>query len=70
ESIFLWWLQIHEPKILTEQGRKFLADHMPIEVLEQIRSYSKPVFFQAMKGARHLADMGGPRIGTPRLHVV
>ena len=71
ESTFIWWLQIHEPHLLTEEGRKFMADHMPVEVLDQVRGYSKPVFFQAFKEAQHLARLGrGPRIGTPRIHMV
>jgi hypothetical protein len=70
ESIFLWWLQIHEPHFLTESGRKFMADHVPIEALEQVRTLPKHQFFKAWSEARRQARNGGPRIGTPRLHIV
>jgi hypothetical protein len=70
ETIFLWWLQIHETDLLTEQGRKFMADHVPVEVLEQIRNIPKHEFFNGWSEARRRAREGGPRVGTPRLQIV
>lgn len=70
ESAFLWWLQIHEPHLLTDNGRKFMADHVPVEALEQIRSIPKEQFWNMWSEARRIAREGGPRIGTPRLHVI
>jgi hypothetical protein len=57
ESAFLWWFQIHEPKLLTEEGRKALADLMPVEKLEYIRSIPKYEFLEAFHGARRLKRM-------------
>lgn len=70
ESAFLWWLQIHEPHLLSEQGRKFMADRVPFESLEQIRSIPKHQFWNVWSEARRLAREGGPRIGIPRIHLV
>lgn len=70
ESAFLWWFQIHNPHLLTEQGRKLIADRFPVDALEQLRGVSKRQFFEVWTEARRLAREGGPRIGTPILHVV
>lgn len=70
ESAFLWWLQLHMPKLLTDDGRKFMADRVPVHTLEQIRSVPKHKFFDMWREARRIAAQGGPRISIPRLEVV
>jgi hypothetical protein len=51
ETLFTWWLQINKPDILTEQGRKFVADHVPVDYLENIRTLSKSRFREAFRQA-------------------
>lgn len=55
ESAFLWWFQIHNPNLLTEQGRKAIGDLMPVEQLEFIRTIPKRQFLQAFRDARRLS---------------
>jgi hypothetical protein len=66
ESAFLWWLQINHPDFLTDEGRKFVADHLPVKVLESLRNIPKHQFFHAWNEARRM----GTKIGTPRIHMV
>lgn len=54
ESTFLWWVQLHNPSVLTQKGRDQLANLMPIENLERIWGLSKREFFQGMSHARRL----------------
>lgn len=70
ESAFLWWLQIHEPRLLTERGRKMVADRVPVEILNDVRRLSKHKFFEAWNEARRLARLGGPKIGNPRIQMI
>lgn len=70
ESTFLWWFQIHHPDLLTDEGRKFMTDRVPIDALQQIRNVPKDRFFKAWNEAQRIARKGGPRIGTPRLTIV
>jgi hypothetical protein len=51
ESTLLWWMQIHKPHLLTEQGRKMVADHIPVDNLEHIRGLTKHEFFEAFRQA-------------------
>src|SRR5205807_144282 len=46
ESIFLWWVQINKPSLVTEQGHKTVADLLPINHLENLRTLTKHEFFQ------------------------
>ncbi len=52
ESAFVWWLHIHQPDLLTDKGRKFLADHFPINGVDQLRAIPKNEFLKAFKMAR------------------
>jgi len=60
ESTFSWWLQIHKPNILTENGRKMVAAAIPIDNLEYLRGLSKPDFFGVFHAARQLINSGRP----------
>lgn len=55
ESAFLWWFQIHNPDLLTEQGRKAVGDLMPVEQLELIRTIPKRQFLEAFRQAHRLS---------------
>jgi hypothetical protein len=57
ESAFLWWFQINRPQMLTEQGRNFVADRIPVDYLQHIRALTKNQF---LKGFR-LAKLAGKR---------
>jgi hypothetical protein len=70
ESAFLWLLQIHDPGMLTEKGHKFMMDHVQVEVRDYLRTIPKSQFFEAWYEARRVARLGGPKIGTPRVHVI
>lgn len=52
ESIYLWWLQLNVPSVLTQKGRDAITNLMPVEHLEQIRTLSPRQFFEAMMEAR------------------
>jgi len=52
ESIFMWWVMIHKAHILTENGHKTLANRIPIDAVEHLRTISKSEFFQALSVAR------------------
>jgi hypothetical protein len=45
ESAFLWWMQLHHPDILTEEGHKALAHRFSTDSLQSIRLLSKADFF-------------------------
>jgi hypothetical protein len=63
ESAYLWWVQLNQPALLTENGRKFLADRIPANVLDGLRKVPKGQFFNAFLEARKL----GTPMGKPRL---
>jgi hypothetical protein len=44
ETLFGWWIQINRPDILTEEGRKFIGDRIPVDVLERMRSLDRRQF--------------------------
>lgn len=47
ESIFTWWIFINKPHILTEQGRKMIAQYFPSNTLDFARGLTKIKFFEA-----------------------
>jgi hypothetical protein len=51
ESVFWWWFGFHNPESLTHEGKKFIADTLPVENLEGIRLLSKRQFFDAFMKA-------------------
>jgi hypothetical protein len=64
ESAFLWWIQIHRPSILTEEGQEPVANAVPGNRLEYIRSLSKRDFFEGWNDSKALlARLGVPVIG-------
>jgi hypothetical protein len=40
EGAWIIWLQIQRPELLTEKGRKFFADNVPVETIEYARNLS------------------------------
>jgi hypothetical protein len=67
ESAFFWWLRLHKPNFLTEQGRKALANDIPIEVLNHVRSIPKDQFLHVWNEARRGAILEGRKIGILRI---
>ena len=55
ESAFKWWFQTTRPDLLTEEGCKFLAEQMPVDNVEYLRTRPKSEFFEAFRHARILA---------------
>lgn len=55
ESAFMWWFQITRPHLLTEEGHKFIAKHLPADNVQELRTRSKSEFFEAFRHARFLA---------------
>lgn len=49
ESAFVWWLHIHKPDRLTTTGQKFLAQRIPIDRLDELRTIQKSEFLKAFK---------------------
>lgn len=58
ESAWMTWLQIQNPKYLTEKGRKFFAENIPIESIEYARSLSREEFFHVFCEASHMLKAG------------
>ncbi len=56
ESCFMWWMQVHHPHMLTEEGQKELANLVPVEHQDGIRRLPKREFFEAMMEGRRLAN--------------
>ena len=56
ETTFLWWMQIHHPDILTEDGRKMISK---VDTLDSIRRLSKSDFFESFRDANYLARKHG-----------
>lgn len=52
EYLFAWWLQFHRPNLLTEQGRKFVGDRLPIDTLDGIRTLTRSQFREAIQRGR------------------
>jgi hypothetical protein len=52
ETAFIWWINIHQPDLLTESGRKFVADHLPVDNLVHLRTLSKQDFLKAFQVAK------------------
>jgi hypothetical protein len=52
ESIFFTWLHIHKSNWLTDEGRKFIQDNIPIEHLDEFRAMPKAEFFDIFAEAR------------------
>jgi hypothetical protein len=44
ETLFTWWFQINRPDKLTEHGRKFVADRIPVNELENFRRFRRRQF--------------------------
>jgi hypothetical protein len=44
ETLFGWWVQINRPTVLTDEGRKFIGDRIPIDVPERFRSLPRRQF--------------------------
>jgi hypothetical protein len=59
ESIFLWWFQINNPRLLTEQGQKTVADLLPINNLESLKILTKHEFFQVWREASRSNERRG-----------
>jgi hypothetical protein len=48
ESAFLAWIHIHKPNLLTDSGRIFLANTIPVDQLQQLKSLQKKELFQKL----------------------
>ena len=56
EITFSWWLYFNRPQWLTEKGRKFFSDHIPVEHIHDIRRLDKSEFFDIFMKARRGSD--------------
>ena len=52
ESAFLFWVMVHKPNWLKGDAQQLLADRVPVENLDRMRTLSKDLFFDAFKIAR------------------
>ena len=52
ETAFLVWLMLQQPRFLTENGRKLLSEHLPIEGIHRLRQLSRRKFFGVFMNAR------------------
>ena len=44
ETLFSWWVQINRPTVLTDEGRKFIGDRIPIDMLGHFRRLTRRQF--------------------------
>jgi hypothetical protein len=51
EQVFLWWLYLHNPEILTESGRQAIAEAIPLDASERLRSLTKREFIEVAQQA-------------------
>jgi hypothetical protein len=51
ETLFTWWIQINRPHLLTEDGRKFVADRIPDHELNNFRTFNKREFREVWRQA-------------------
>jgi hypothetical protein len=58
ESAWWMWIHIHKPHLLTEQGRKFVADKIPVESVNLARELPKAEFFGGFCEATHMIAVG------------
>lgn len=56
ESDFMWWFSFHSPHLLTDAGRKMLADRWPVDTIEWARKLSKRELIEAFRQARAAAQ--------------
>jgi hypothetical protein len=59
ESTFLWWVQIHKSRFLTESGKKLVADTLPVANLAHIRTLAKHEFFEVWMEAKRVNKRRG-----------
>jgi hypothetical protein len=52
ESAFMWWFQIHNPQALTDNGKEFIANTLPVENLLGIGRLGKRQFFDTFVKAQ------------------
>jgi hypothetical protein len=45
ETTFMAYIQFHRPHWLTDEGQKILAENVPVNILQEIKSLSKNDFF-------------------------
>jgi hypothetical protein len=55
ESAFMFWLQLHHPNLLNEEGRLFIG-RIPINVLEESRNIPRHIFLDAFLQGRKSAN--------------
>ena len=55
EAAFITWHCIHEPKFLTDEGRKLYIDAIEVDQLDDLQTLSKEEFLQACDVAFNLA---------------
>jgi hypothetical protein len=65
ERAFLWWLHLHEPALLTEEGHKLLTDHVPAVGIAAVRTLSKRDFFNLFISGQARALAPGPTAASP-----
>jgi len=53
ESAFVWWFFLQNPHFLTDNGRKLLANNIPLEHIEETRRAKKSDFLHAFINARN-----------------
>jgi len=57
ETDFMLWQTIHEPKFLTDEGRKVYVDTIGVDQLTHLKSLSKEEFLEACNRARKFVGL-------------
>jgi hypothetical protein len=52
ERAFLWWLHLHEPRLLTDKGHSFVADHLQPVAIAAVQTLSKRDFLDLFVNGR------------------
>ncbi|HTS41262.1 MAG TPA: hypothetical protein VMH84_12060 [Xanthobacteraceae bacterium] len=66
ELAFQWWLNVHRPDLLTDNGKQSLTDLIRVDDFDKIQRLSKRDFLEAFLDARTLARGHKLKVGLPR----
>jgi hypothetical protein len=68
EAAWMMWNYLHKPHLLTEEGRRSLADSVPIDSINNARALSREEFFRGFCEASHMIAAGKAPPGRPLPH--
>jgi len=52
EAIFCHWLMVNRPNLVNDEWKNLIVNTLPVENIKQLRTLSKPEFFEVFQYAR------------------